>query len=263
MKRLTTLLLVFALMAPVSLIAQEGETERGQLMQVATWEVVPSDAPAFETAVKQVVEAAGKANIPHRWAFWQDGSQYTLVYPVANFAYFDDPMQFVRSFAGTPGEELMQEGMGKMQGLQIYTVAEELAEAKDGWSYEVESFDMANLKYGHMDFIWVKPGMEEEFEELNKEWSAFYTDLGYPYPYVGHETHFGDSGRIVYVTFIDNLADYYGKNDFEKLVEAKGMGERSAKLYERFSAVVRKWHHSTPMFRMDLTYWPPEEGATN
>lgn len=263
MKRLVPFTLVFALTVPGWLLAQEGDEERGQLLQVTTWEVLPSDAEAWESGVKKLVEAAGMADIPYRWAFWQEGSTYTLVYPVDDFAYFDDPMQFIRSFAGTPGEAQMQEVMEGFQSLQIYTVIEEVAEVKDEWSYEVDSFDMANMKYGHMDFMWLKPGAYEEFETLNQEWKAFYEELGYPYPYSGHQAHFGKTGRIVYVTFIDNLADYYGKNDFEKLVEAKGMGERAEQLNERFNAVVRKWEHSNATFRRDMSYWPPEEGATN
>lgn len=255
--------LVLALMAPVSLFGQEGEEERGQLMQVSTWDVAPSDAKAWESGLKTMVEAAGKANIPYRWAFWQDGSTYTLVYPVDNYAYFDDPMQFVRSFAGTAGEAQVQQAMEGFRKLHIHTVAEELAEVKDAWSYSVDSFDMANLKYGHMDYVWLKPGTFEEFEALNKEWTAIYEELKYPYPYSGHQVHFGDTGRIVYVTFIDNLSDYYGKNAFETLVEAKGLGERASELNERFNAVVRKWRHSDATFRMDLSYWPPEEAATN
>jgi hypothetical protein len=92
---------------------------------------------------------------------------------------------------------------------------------------------------------------------------TFFQDLGYPYPYHGHSVHFGDTGRTVYVTFVDDLSDFYGKNDLYKMVEAKGLGERWMKLGEEFNATVRRWDHYVMNYRRDMSYWPVEEGATN
>jgi hypothetical protein len=263
MSRFIPLALVLALAVPVTAFGQDEEYKRGQLYQVSTWTVDPADAMAFEATVKQVAEAAGKSNVPYRWVFWQDASQYMFVYPVDDFAYFDDPMQFIRSFAGTAGEAQMQEAMGKFQNMHIETVAEEMVEVKADWSYEVESFDNSTMMYGHLDVMWLKPGANEKFEALNKDWSAFFKDLGYPYPYTGHQVHFGDSGRVVYVTFIDDIEAYYGKNNLEKMIEAKNMGERWQKLVGQMNEVVRRWEHSNTAFRSDLSYWPELAGATN
>jgi hypothetical protein len=256
MRKLIPFALALVLAAPATALAQEeGEAyERGQLYQISTWNVDPADAMTWEAAIKELVEAAGKANIPHRWGFWQDGSAYTLVYPVDAYAYWDNPMQFVQSFAGTEGEAQMQGAMAKFQGIRSETVAEEIFEMKDDWSYMVEGFDMETMKYGHMDVMWIKSGMDEEFEALNKEWVSFFSDLGYPYPYHAHEVQFGDTDRAVYVTFVDELSDYYGKNSLEKMVEAKNMGERWEKLGQQMGG--------NAMWRGDLSYWPMP-GATN
>jgi hypothetical protein len=119
------------------------------------------------------------------------------------------------------------------------------------------------MTYGHLDVMWLKPGANEKFEALNKEWSAFFKDLGYPYPYDGHQVHFGDSGRIVFVTFIDDIGAYYGMNNLEKMIEAKNMGERWEKLGAQMSEVIRRWEHSNSAFRSDLSYWPETMAATN
>ncbi|UCF21477.1 MAG: hypothetical protein JSU87_08860 [Gemmatimonadota bacterium] len=263
MSRALSLACAFILALPVAGLSQEGEGyEYGQLSQVSTWEVDPAEAAAFETAVKKVAEAAAMAKTPYRWAFWQNGSRYTLVFPVGSFGYFDDPMQFMRSFMGTEGEAKMQEAMASFEVLHIHTVAEEMAEMKADWSYEPEGYDMHSTKYGHFDVMWLKPGSEEKFDELNKEWVGFFKDLGYPYPYHAHEIHFGDSGRVVYVTFTDDLSAYYGENSLMKLIEAKGMGERWQKMDELFGGTVHRWEHYEETLRMDLSYWPMEEGAT-
>jgi len=261
LKRIIGFTLGFVLTVPAMTLAQEESEERGQLYQVSTWTVDPADAAEWEANIKKVVEAAGQADIPYRWVFWQQGSEYTLVYPIDNFAYFDDPMQFVRAFSGTPGEELMQEAMGGMQELNVRVVAEEIMERKAEWSYEVETWSTDQLQYGHIDEMWLKPGVYEEFEALNQEWKEFFADLDYPYPYGGYTVHFGDTGRVLYVMFVDDLGKMYGEYDIMKLVEAKGMGERMKELDEKFNAVASRWDHYDSIFRRDLSYWPTE-GAT-
>jgi hypothetical protein len=266
-KRFIPIVLAFILAVPSVLVAQEEGMEeytRGDLFQVSTWEIDPADAMKWEAGVKKLVEAAEMANIPHKWAFFQNGSQYMLVFPIDSYAYYDDPMQFVRSFSGTEGESLMQEAMESFAEVNAETVVEEIAELKDDWSYFVEDFDMTALKFGHFDIIWLKPGMDEEFNQLNKDWTALFTGIGSPYPYHGHEVHFGDSGRVVYVTFIDDLSEFYGANATMNLVEAKGMGEQFAKINEQFMAVTRRFTHYTAQYKADLSYWPEEEqAATN
>lgn len=259
-----TLALLVGLAAPISLLAQEGEGyKRGQLYEVSTWEIDPADAAAFEAAVKQIADAAAKSTIAYRWVFWQDGSQYTLVFPVSSFAYFDDPEQFVRAFQGTAGEAQMREAMAKFPQIRSQVVAKEMVELKNDWSYRVEGFSIDKMKYGHIDVIWSRPGMEEEFDKLNKEWVQLFKDLKYPYPYDAHEVHFGDTGRTVYVTFIDDLSKFYGEYDLLKMIEAQNLGARAEALDKRFNEATARWKHYTSMLRMDMSYWPePAAQAT-
>lgn len=264
LKRFIPLALAVAFAVPATLNAQEsqGGEERGQLIEVTTWNIDPSSNADWETNVKKLVEAAQESEIPYRWAFWQKGSEYTLVYPVENFAYYDTPMQFMRSFSGKPGEAKMQEAMQAFETIEARVVIQELAEYKADWSYEVEGWTMDGTKAAHMDVMWLKPGSRESFESLTKDWTALVADLDYVYPVDGYEVHFGDVGRVVFVTFVDDLGSYYGENDMAKLVEEKGMGERMQKLIERLDQITYRWDHYDMMFRPDLTYWPPEEGET-
>jgi hypothetical protein len=263
MKRFIPLALAFAMALPATLLAQDYEQEIGQLYQVTTWDVDPATAQTFEEAVKLFVSAAEKANSQYNWAFWQKGSQYMIVFPVNSFAYFDDPGQFMRSLAGTPGQADVEKAMETWPAVNANVISDEMAELKEDWSYMVESFDMATMTAAHFDIMWTKPNSEEAWDKLNKEWAAFFNDLGHPYPYNGHSVRFGDSGRTVYVTFIDNLSDYYGKNSLMKMIEAKGMGERWWALEEQMGETVRSWDHYDMIYRRDMSHWPMEEGATN
>ncbi len=263
--RFIPLALLLALAAPASLLAQEEESyEPGQLYQVTTWRVDPADATAWEGAVMQIVEAAEVSNIgpAHRWAFWQDGTKYTLVFPMANFASLDDPQEFMRAFADTEGEAMMKEAMDKFQGFRADTEADEIVEIKSDWSYEVEGFDMGAIEYAHLDELWTRPGMSDEFEQLNEDFVALFKDIEYPYPYDAHTVRIGQS-RTIYVTFIDDLAAYYGENDLMKLIEAKNQSERWEEIMAQFNNTVDRFEHYNIAYRSDMSYWPepPQQQA--
>jgi hypothetical protein len=266
-KHILAIALGLALALPGSAFAQEGSEEgyeRGQLYSVATFDVPPAKAAAWEGHLQKLAEAAVTAQIPYRWVIWQSGSRYTLAFPIDNFAYFDDPMQFVRAFSGTPVEEDAMAAMNGLQQIPVPIVAEELVEHKADWSYEVEGFGYNDMAYAHIDVMWPTPGMDEKFEELNKEWIAMFTDVAYPYPYAAHAVHFGDVERVVYFTFCDDLGKFYGENSPERYFEAQEMGERAQKAEELFAAAVQRWEHYDAMLRRDISYWPvEEEGETN
>ncbi len=264
--RIIPLALAALLAAPIGLSAQEAEEgmERGQLLQVSTWEVAPEEVGAFESAVAKVAEAAKMSNLGYnyRWAFWSNAHRYTLVYPIPNFAYLDEPDQFMRAFEGTEGEAMMKEAFSEFGDIAITMAIDEIAEVKEGWSYAVEGFDWDALSAAHVDEIWPKPNMDEEFNALNKSFKELFENLAYPYPYDAHTVHFGDTGRIVYVTFIDDLSKYYGENNLMAMIEAANMQEAWAAIDEQFNAVTLRWEHYNLMFRDDMTYWPePEQQA--
>lgn len=259
-RRIIGVALGLALAMPTLAHAQE-ESEGGQLYQVTTWTVDPADAAAWEAGVKKVVEAATKADIPYRWSFWQEGSQYVLAYPIENFAYFDDPGQFMRAFAGTAGEAMVNEAMAGFSKLNVQVVSDEIVERNPDWSYEVEGWSADKLTVGHIDVFWLKNDVEEEFNQINADWIALFTDLGYPYPYSGFDVHFGDSGRVIYVMLVDDLAKMHGEYDVAKMAEAKGMGERMKRLDQAFNSIVRRWEHYDSVYRRDLSYSPAEAGT--
>lgn len=255
-------LLTAALAAAPGALAQEEDSE-GRVVQVQTWNVEPSDAARFEAAIEKVVEAAGQAGLTrdYGWSFYNELFTYTLVYPVENMAYFDDPDQWMRQFQGTPGEETLNAAFAEFDYVSSKVVANEIAEHLTEWTYEPAGSD-GDYGYAHVDEFWVKSGMDDEFGELVKEFMAFFKEIGYTYPIYGHRVRFGDSGRRVFVTVFDSKEAFYGSRSLDNLIEMKGAGEQWGGLLERFAKVITAAKHSDTEYQPHLSYWPAETQAT-
>ena len=251
--RLLLSFLVAALAVPVASFAQY-EGERGLLGEFVTWRVAPEAATDFEAAIIKVVEAAKLANLAeeHAWFMWQDGFDYALYGPTNNFAEFDDPEAWMRAFQGTPGEAMLMEAMEAFGSLDYQVLSREVIEQVPGWDYQVE--EPYDVKYAHMYESWMKPGTEMQADEISREWVAMLTELGYPYEAAGFRVHFGDVGRLVYITWYDDQADYYGPKAQATLVEAKGGGEKWQDLGNRWNALITRYEESTWAFRADMSY---------
>ncbi len=247
------LVAVFAV--PIATFAQE-TSERGQLGEMMIWRVAPDAAVDFEAAVEKVVEAAKLANIGEEfaWFFWQDGFDYGFYAPTENMADFDDADAFMRAFQGTPGEAMLMEAFDSFGALDFEVLSREVIEGVPGWGYTVEQ--PVEINYALMYESWMKPGTEMKADELSKEWVAMLQEAGYPYEAAGHRVHFGDIGRLVYLIWFDDQADYYGPNDMSKLVEAKGLGAKWQDFGQRWNALITRFEQRTWSYRADLSYTP-------
>lgn len=251
--------LLAALAVPIAALAQEAP-ERGQLGEWVIWQVAPDDAAAFEAVVKKVVEAAELAALgeEHGWVFWQSGFMYGLYGNVEDMAQFDDPDAFMRAFQGTAGEAMLMEAFEEFGALDYDVLSREVVEAPPGWSYTPETSYAEETPLARAYEAWMKPGTEMKADELSKEWVAFLKEVGYGYEAVGLRVHFGDVGRLIYVTYIDSEADYFGANNFMKLVEEKGLGEKWGDLIGRWNKLIRRYNETTWTHRADLSYLPSE-----
>ena len=250
---LATALAWSVLLLAVPAAAQEEAPEFGQLYEIFTWNVPPSVTPEWRRNAAKLVEAAEAANISDSWYMYSGASSFTLVYPIENYAALDDPMAFMRQFQGTEGEALFQEAMGALQKLDVRPGMAEIQERVDDWSYEPEGME-APPSWAHVDDYWVMPGQQEAFGELAEEFVAFLEAIGYPYAVDAHRTHFGKVGRVTVVTFVDDLASFYGENDLRRLVEAAGAEAEWRALVERFAPLVYKIEQRNVRLEPELTY---------
>ncbi len=265
-------LLIAALALPVAALAQEAEHEMKDpsLVQVMTWEVAPDQTDEWEAAIVQIVEAAQAANLTHEygWTFYSKNNDYTLIYPIASFGYFDDPMQWIRQFEGTEGNEQLQAAMASINAIDHRVLNEQISVHKMDWSYmpgDMADFQqkIENHTYVEVLEFSIRPGKNEEFSGIVKEYMTFFKEIGYPYPIMGHEMKFGQSGRAAFVTVIDNLSDFYGANSFQETVANANATERMQELWAKFTPTIDDWDQTIMRHRPELQYWGEPALATN
>ncbi len=114
----------------------------------------------------------------------------------------------------------------------------------------------------HITEFWVKSGKEPQFGQLVEDMVAFLGELEYPYPVVGYRVHFGDSGRMVFVTWFDDRASYYGENNLQKLIGEKNAFERWSQLRGRLPELVLDIREHDAIFRPRMSYWPEVEASS-
>ncbi len=248
---------------PVTAATQDVEQpDAGTLAQVMTFRVQPSDAPAFQAMMSEVVKAAGEANLGanYGWSFWNDMFDYTLVFRVSNMAYFDDEEQWMRQFEGTPGQATLTAAFAEMENIEFDVLSNEIVESVNEWTYAPAS-GYNGAGFVHVDEIWVKSGQasQEKFSELSKELVAVLGEIEFPYQVVGNRVRLGGSGRTVFVTMFDSKDAFYGKNSLENLAMEKGAHERLDALFAQLSEVITGWEHSDMAFVPDMTYLPRQE----
>lgn len=257
--------LLLALLVPFSAQAQEDEQKRGEMLFIETIKVMPADVPDYEAAIAKVVQAAEMAGLSpdYRWAFMNDMYTYTLVFPFKDMAYWDDPDQWERQFEGTEGAEALQAAFEAFSEIDTRVVASEVMEHVQDWSYTPATLPAATAENAHLTVFWLKSGVGDEFTEVTKDIMALLKEVGYTYPVAGHRVHFGDTNRRIFVTWFDNKSSFYGEKSLMAVLERKGAGERWGELMGSLSALIIDGDHSDVVYKLEMSYWPETQEATN
>lgn len=255
MKVRFALLLTMALLAMPSLTqAQEGT---GQLWDIQTMQVSPHHMDEFMETAAKVAEAAKMANLGSEWAWhmWTRDFDVAIASPVENMASFDDPEAWMRQFAGTPGEAMLNEAMNTfMTKISTVPASREVWEQVPEWSYAPANppFEVPTAAERH-DF-WIKAGMLEDFEQVAKDIMAFFSDMGGEYPVNGYRVHFGDVGRVSFIVFVDDLGNLYGENSLENAVAAMGKTAEWEALMTRMRDCVTDSETTQMMYAPQISY---------
>lgn len=233
--------LFLALVAPGYVGAQD--PPRGQLYEVSIVSVDPEKLPAAMQGISMFRAAAEAAELGPEWGWdvWVRDMEIGVVSTAPNMAAFDDEEAWYRAFQGTPGEELLNQAIENWgENVAPTQVSREIWELKEGWSYLPAEGGIQEIRFALMFEFWVKPGMESTFEEFGGELKDLLTRLGGPYTTSGFRTLFGEVGRVTFVTMHDGWGDYYGSNNFEAALEAKGMlGEWQALVGKLLTCITR------------------------
>ena len=258
-----------ALALPAAVLAQaEGDapeaTVREQLLEIQVMSVHPSAVDAFEVAVAKMVATAEAAGLDGAfgWQTWTDFFEYTVVSSHENFAEFDDPEAWVRQFTGTEQESTVLAALEGFEALNVRALSRDVIEAESGWSYAPETV-IEQASGAEIIEVWITPGKFEAFDEVTARAVAFYEQVGYPYAFTGYSTHFGNTSRMAFVTFFDDMASYVGDNRIEQLAAAAGRTDEWSDILDDFRQVTDDVQRSFQEYRPDLSYVVAESAVSD
>ncbi len=249
-------LLAFLLLgfnAPI--LAQEGE--RGQLYEVSIMKINPANIEAFVGNIGQVRSAAEAAGLSaeYGWQVWLRDFEIGIVSTLENMAVLDDEEAWMRAFEGTPGEEMITAAMEQFQSMGAATpLTREIWEHEADWGYAPDEPGVEQVTGAAMLEVWIKPGMEAEFEEAAAAVGAFIREMGGPYAVNAFRTVVGDVGKVTWVTLHDGWADYYGVNSSEAAIAEAGMTDEWQAVVEKFLPCVTGSRSSQMEFLADASY---------
>lgn len=243
-----TALMLFLVPAPAS----SQEMEPGELGLVMEIEVAPAHRAEYREAIQNLNEAAAAAGISdYEWHFWSTDTGYLLYYPIAAFAYFDDPMQMWRSFDETEGQAGRDEFFAAMQAIPTHS-STEIVETIPSLEYWAEGFEDVGAAHLHYEYL-AEGTTEEQWLEMGKEWVAFFEKIDYPYGARAYRTRIGDE-RMTWVFFAPGISEFFSDESWDDLVEAAGAGEELEALSEKWGSMVRRMEHESMNYVESMTY---------
>ena len=263
MRRIMTALACLALVAGSwsTALAQDAEYaaaeyEGPMFSQIIEFEVSPGQAAGFEMAMEKIVEAAELADLSadYGWMFFQNGSNFTLVFPVENMAYFDDEDQWMREFSDTPGEATLMEAFGMFDELD-YTSKSSIQKRNAAHSYMPPN-PIENPNNVMVFSNWVKPGKQEAHAENTAALMELISDVQWRYAVHAFDGVIGDGGLRIYVVPFDDMATFYGDGSLQAALAQHEKGEEWEALMGKRMKLVRAMdsqdHASVP----GMTYMP-------
>ena len=261
MKRWMLFPLAVLILWPVSLAAQEAAQE-GEYSPtwwvVFTEQVAPSNVAAFEKASAAMHEVI-EANAPEDMVF------YTLSGPETGFVYaipmesMGDFMKLNEQWMGMInriGMETWDAMTAKSDALVDYTTTNFYVERQD-LSYWPEAMAASadDMMMRHYDWLYPKPGMQDEFVEVLKEWVALYQEHDLDTGWTTFQAVSGDELPLfVLSTPAENLAEFAAMGDaIDEL-----LGEAGEELMQKSMAMLRKYEHNNAWLRPELSLMPDE-----
>lgn len=235
--------------------SQEPPPAPPQLYLMADILVEVAEAPAFEAALKDLLSILGKHGFPVQFdTYSTDDSHYYIIYGVGNYAGVDRWKTAWADLAWKMGPDASL-------ALRRRLTAAELETDYRFWYFRAdlsylpqkERLKPEEIGYYTWDYVWLAPGAEAEFENLNKEWIALSRSRGARDPFL---TYAGDlaSDGPVYCWF------EYGKSaaDYAQAEEKfwTSLGDEGAALSKRTRALIKRMETKTGRYRPDLSYAP-------
>jgi hypothetical protein len=253
------LAVVGILLAVFPAMAQETEPER---IVVEVQQVVPEHAAAYEAALKEFLPLLAKHGYTSYWyAFVTENMEYMFASPVKDFAGIQEQWDGWAEFAQKVGMDALQPLIDKFTGTyestdnSVWRYRPDLSYASDP-----PKFDADKGMFRSWSFVYVKPGMEKEFEATFSKFCDYAKEKAIEWAWDTWVAEFGtDMPVYVYGEVGPSQGEFW--TEAEKL--EKAMGSDTMKIWTDMLPTVRRVEFVRGTYRPDLSYLPAsEEPAT-
>jgi hypothetical protein len=242
-------------LAVISATAEEPEPAR---IVVEVQQVIPEHAAAYEAAVKEFIPLLAEHGYLGYWyAFVTENMEYMFASPVKDFAGIQEQWDGWAEFAEKVGMDTLQPHFDKFTGTYESTENSVWRHRPDlSYSSDPPKYDADKATFRSWGFVYVKPGMEQEFEATFKKFGDYAREKVITWGWDTWVAEFGTELPVyVYVEVGPSRGVFWTES--EKL--EKSMGEDTMKIWTEMLPTVRRVEFVSGTFRPDLSYLPPAE----
>lgn len=255
--RLSVAVIAMLTLALVPVMAQAQEEEVVRIV-MEEQKVVAEHRFAFEAAVKEVLPMLAENGYPIPiMAFEGEDMMYYFATPIKDLAEVQKNQEIGEEFIEKIGMETLQPYFDKFVGTYEYSKYSVWRQRPDlSYSSDPPKFDPENSPFRYWGFMYVKGGMEQQFEAAFKKFVDLFKEKEIEW---GWESWVGEFGAENPVYVYSEQAPGAGVfwTEAEKL--QKTVGEESMKLWAELLVTIRDVKFIRATHRPDLSYAPKSE----
>ncbi len=239
-------------------VLAQGDAPKGQLFSIHEDLVIPSMLEKYEKAASNLAATIGKSGVTtvSYTAASMDNFTYIYFTPVENLAAVDKMGEGWSEVEKKVGKQAFDAAMNQFDGCYA-SHKNYLVRMRPELSYNPShgSAPADGMLYRTWEFYYIHPGMEEEAENIAKEWVALNKKLGLPDGYRLYSGSFGSDTPLFVVS--QSAKDAV---DFATRQEAwmKKAGDEGKALWAKTWKVIRKFDTHNGRIRPDLSVQPKE-----
>ena len=216
--------------------------------------VDPADSDEFEAWYKDWVGAFEEAGLGADWNWFTSSSNdfsYVTVSTFGSFADLDQSEARQAKMTEALGKEKLDELIARERLVQSHR--SEVVKMRPDLSYQPVGADDSENRFMNIQVDWVRPGMNDRYEELVKKLVKVWSDTKQPNFFTTYQVEFGD-GSYVYTSGAKDAVAFYGRPDTGEVL-SKALGDEEAqKMYAEWRDCISRTDSSDSRLRPDLSF---------